>query len=138
MVNWYGSARSNYFRVKDSEAFKEALSRLGVDVYDGNGIHDGLVMICVSEGSDSGGWPTEGYDDEIGEGYDIDIETIVAEHLADGEVAVLMEVGAEKLRYLTGWAVAIHSSGSVERVSIDDIYQKARKAFGVDPTPAIY
>jgi hypothetical protein len=41
----------------------------------------------------------------------LDLFGEVAGHLVEGSVAVFIEVGAEKLRYLTGWAVAVNSSG---------------------------
>lgn len=42
-------------------------------------------------------------------------------------MAVLEEVGAEKLRYLIGQALAVNHRGETISVSIDDIYKKIKQ-----------
>jgi hypothetical protein len=42
-----------------------------------------------------------------------------------------MEIGAEKLRYLTGVAIAVNHKGRAAVVSLDDIYRKAARTFRV-------
>lgn len=118
MANYIASARSNYFRVKDREAFDEwAESRsLGVREKD-----EGLVSI-YSEDPDGGGWPSCAWDED-GEPIDVDFFNELPAHLPDGEVAILMEAGAEKLRYICGHAHAITSDGVILRVSLSDIYR---------------
>jgi hypothetical protein len=68
-------------------------------------------------------------------------DKIIMPLVAVGEVLVVQVIGAEKLRYLTGLAVAFirREDGRVEIVSIgiDDIYDKARKQFGLSDTHAI-
>lgn len=49
-----------------------------------------------------------------------------------------MTTGAEKLRYLTGYAFALYADGRRLDVNLDDIYDKARAEFGVQPTQASY
>jgi len=52
-----------------------------------------------------------------------------------------MEIGAEKLRYLTGVAIAVKHNGRVVEVTLSDIYRKAARAFRVaesDITQATY
>jgi hypothetical protein len=94
MANWTGSARSNYFRVKDEH----------------------------------GGWPNwipaETIDEED---VEVDVAEIVAGHLAAGEVAILIEVGAEKLRYLTGIAVAVNDRNEQRCIDLEDIYEVAKE-----------
>lgn len=51
----------------------------------------------------------------------------MGENPVDGDVAVFMSAGAEKLRYITGMAVAISQRGEVRRVSLDDIYEARRR-----------
>lgn len=132
MSDWYGSARSNYVKVKDPAAFGAAMEGLGITVWPPD--RDGRLAFGVQDGDD-GGWPSERYNDEAGDWVEFDIFEVVAEHLADGEVAVLQEVGAEKLRYLSGWATAVGSDGETVSVSIDDIYALAKAKLGVNPTP---
>lgn len=49
-----------------------------------------------------------------------------------------MEAGAEKMRYISGWAQAVHSDGRTVELRLSDIYVKAEEAFGVIPTDASY
>lgn len=54
MANWYGSARSNYVRIKDKSAFRAWAGTLpGVDLVEKNGRFALLVR-----DSDTGGWPS--------------------------------------------------------------------------------
>jgi hypothetical protein len=65
------------------------------------------------------------------EDTEIDLVRELAEHLPKGQVAVLMEIGAEKLRYLTGVAIAVNHKGRVVQLTLSDIYCKAARAFRV-------
>lgn len=128
MANYYASARSNYFRVKDRAAFDAAIARLAdLTIVEGRDDNAGRVAL-LCDGGDQGGWP--GWTmDETGEGEDteVDVPELVAEHLDEGEVAVFMEAGAEKLRYVCGYATAINSAGERRDVSLDSIYELAKE-----------
>jgi hypothetical protein len=140
MSNFYETARSNYFRVKDAESFRRAMAALpSINVWSKAG-PDGVERYAVaSDDPDTGTWPTCGYNDETGEDIEYHMPTEIAPHLVDGEVCVLMEAGAEKLRYISGWAVAFDNTDRpVVQVSLNDIYDKAKAAFGVEPTDASY
>jgi hypothetical protein len=137
MANYYATARSNYFRVKNAAAFRAwcRKRRLGVwsrDADDGAGKRYAIYPIY----SGDGGWST--YDAETGDAFDVFAE--LAPHLHPKDVAVLIEIGSEKLRYLIGIAVAIHPSGRMDRVSLDDIYRRAMQDAeeGVTVTEAAY
>lgn len=124
MANFYGNARSNYFEVKDMEAFEKEMSTLP----DITVIHaDGLVGVMVDSG-DSGCFPSWKYNEEGEqdmEEEEIDIVEIVAGHLVEGAVAIFMEVGAEKMRYISGWAEAINSRFDRKTISLNNIYDVA-------------
>jgi len=121
MANFYGTARSNYFEVKDLAAFEAAMAKLP----DLEVIHrDELVGIMVNDG-DSGCFPSFTYDEETEEEFEIDIAEHVAEHLADGAVAIFVQAGAEKLRYVSGYAEAINNKFQRKALSLDDIYDMA-------------
>lgn len=79
-------------------------------------------MILISRAE--GGWTTVGFD-ETNEEIELDLPAVVAEHLVDGDVAVLMECGSEKLRYLTGYATAVNAAGETKQITLDDIYELA-------------
>lgn len=134
MADWTGTARSNYFRVKDPEAFKAAMERYEVRVLERR--HPGsdeMYYGLVSE-TESGGWPFYDYETE----EDISLWMIVSEHLAFSDVAVFVEAGSERSRYVTGYAVAFDATGRNVRVDLDDIYTKAKEAFGHYPNAAEY
>ena len=131
MANYYGSCRTNYFKVKDEEAFKAAIESLpDVECHRSDGAidaeHAGLYCI-LGNNDDGGGWPSYQYDKEMDDYVEFDLIDEVYSHLADGEVAIFMEVGAEKLRFLVGYAEAVNNMGEREKVSLLDIYDKAKR-----------
>ena len=78
--------------------------------------HPHPVLHAARRDYDAGGWPCyrtarrgdpEGHDEpehavaDVYEDRELDLPAELSEHLAQGEVAVLEEVGAEKLRYLS-------------------------------------
>lgn len=146
MANWYGSARSNYVRLKDPEAVKQLLDERASDVSLEESVNTpGLFVFLVNGMSDSGGWPSVCPLAEDGEAdYDanpIGFDDLIAEHLVDGEVLILTEAGAEKLRYVTGRAHALRVKNGKRQdlvVSIDDIYALVEKRWKVKPTEAVY
>lgn len=130
MADWFGMARSSYFAVKDAEAFKEWLAQFEAKLIEKQ-TEDGMLFGFYSE-DEFGGLPSRYPDDDD----DVDAISLIEElapHLAEGHVAIVMEAGSEKARYVTGtaWAIAWH--GAIERLSIDEIADRARKAFGDRP-----
>lgn len=154
MANWYGSARTNYFRVRDLEAFRAAAEPFNVSIEPG-GPRDPADSICLLA-LDGEGWPSptepcDDHDSARGDGECVNcglvhsatntgyesVADMVAAHLIDGDVAVFMEVGAENLRYLTGMAVAVNSRNERVSLNLDDIYELA-KPLGTTITVAAY
>lgn len=135
MGKYYGACRSNYFRVKSVEALRTCLSNAPYEVVESA---DAPGSVCLlARGFDGGG----GYlrlkhivwDDEPGAvEREIYIPALVAEHLVEGEVAVFMQTGAEQpMTYLIGYSVAVHSDGSLVRVDLNEVYERAAAEFGV-------
>ena len=144
MANWYGTARSNYFRVKDEEAFKKDMADLaGVDVGEREEPGETAVRRFAIFDGYGDGWPTPTRDlfdaegDRVGE-EEVDLFDFVASHLAEGSVAIFMESGSEKQRYVTGFALAINHLGKTISVDLDDIYDKVEEAGWPKPTRASY
>jgi hypothetical protein len=124
MANYYGNARSNYFHVKDEEAFLAAMEKLpDIEIHRSN--NDEGAFCILGCNADGAGWTQWMWDEEIEDDVEVDLPGVVSEHLVDGEVAIFMETGSEKLRYLVGWAEAINSEGERESISIDGIYELA-------------
>jgi hypothetical protein len=127
MANYECVVRTNYFRVKDMEAFKKEIERMAyLEV--GHSITDEeLVMFYRDDGDPLPGWYET---DENGDYYErdapeIDWADFFKRHLEDEEVAIIMEAGHEKLRYVSGYAMAYNNKGEEEFVSLNHIYEKA-------------
>jgi hypothetical protein len=132
MANYYSSARTNYFRVKDVDAFnawvKEFENGYGVEVVSKE---DTFAILFDSES----GVPDSR---EVDGDYDhLDFMDELSVYLADDEVAILHESGAEKLRYINGFAIAINNKAERRTISLDDIYTLA-KELGKNVTLAQY
>jgi len=146
MANWYGTARSNYVRLKDPEAVKTLLAEFATEVsLQESSTAPGLFVFLVNGMSDSGGWPGVYPRTEDGEpDHDADpirFDDLIAGHLVDGEVLILMEAGAEKLRYVTGRAHALRVKNGKRQdlvVSMEDIYALVDRRWKVKPTEAAY
>jgi hypothetical protein len=135
MANYYATARSNYFAVKDEEAFKEWASKRHLEVWDDG--EEPPVFAISPDDPDSGSWELN-FDLETDE--EIDVLQELSEHLDPNYVAILMEAGAEKKRYVSGFAFAVSPKGQVLRIALSDIYDLAQKQFGLGMkvTPAEY
>lgn len=131
MANYYESARTNYFRVKDIAAFIAFMATVPGSEYHASG-DDKPDSFCVLFTED--GVPTARFLDEPNEAGDdyeeFDFMEELAPHLADGSIAVLQGSGHEKLRYVTGYSIAVDNTGKQVSVNIDDIYALAKKEFG--------
>jgi hypothetical protein len=122
MANYYAFARSNYFRVKDISKFEEFCDSLNLTVIKDKN-ESNLVGFLVED--NDGSLPSYIYNEETDEYEDIDLAEELASHLEEDEVAIFMEVGAEKLRYLVGVAIAVNSKGEIKQVNLGEIYKLA-------------
>ena len=131
MADYHGTARSNYFRVKDKQKFIEWCTSLELEpIYEIDEVtRDTLCGFIANTGN--GAVPTHRNDEEF------DFFSELSTHLADEEVGIVIEVGAEKMRYISGFADAVNSKGEVVSVCLDDIYKKAAK-LGNNMTEAAY
>jgi hypothetical protein len=139
MANYEAFCRSNYFQVKDEDEFlKYIKTRNAV-----SSKHETKGFMVHSENEN--GWPSylqpdkddPEYNEDAPDGYVIDFFNEISSHLTDDSVAIFIEAGHEKLRYLCGYAVAINSMGDTQIVDLDDIYTKA-KLLGSSITAATY
>ena len=142
MANYYATARSNYFAINDLdkwEVFCEKFQLKSIMTWDNNEQINLYGFTC--ENSDGGGIPNCYFDDE-GEDVDdnlveVDFIEELSRHLQKDWVAIVMESGAEKIRYVCGFAFAVNSEGKRRTVSLTDIYAKAEK-LGTHVTAAEY
>ena len=133
MANWYGLSRTNYFKVKDERAFLAWASTVPeVELIDDGRGHYGFYT------NGEGQWPCCRYEGTGSTCSDFDFVEELADHLSEGEVAILITVGHEKARYGTGYAIAVRSDGKILDVNIDDIYALVHGTWGIEPTRAEY
>ncbi|WP_084031259.1 hypothetical protein [Mycobacterium avium] len=128
MANYYGAGRTNAFAVKDVQALKDVLESHDFTVEE---TAPGRVVILADDPDGGGYWSRWTYDEVSGEDHELFVPDLIAEHLQDGQVAVFVHAGAEKLRYITGYSIAVHSDGRQVRIDLDDIYTDAAALFGV-------
>lgn len=117
MANYYGSTRTNYFKVTDGDAFVKLIEKCATDDPEGisvwtNEAKDGTTLYgfgCYGDidGIDTGDdedYPDYNYDEFIGE---------LQKLLPEGEAVIITHVGQEKLRYLCG-SVTVATKDKVE------------------------
>ena len=128
MATYTSTARTNYFRVKDVDAFNKWIEQFsGLETI----VHEtqGTIGILFEDGVPNCRWETEKFAD--GSEHDVDVEVDFMEelglHLADEEVAVLQEVGNENLRYVSGYSIAVNNKGERREISINHIYNLAKE-----------
>jgi hypothetical protein len=146
MANYYGQARTNYFAVKNAEAFRAELADLPVEIIEQKNPATGETLFgFMDSNSDGGGLDWMLYtevEDENGEIVDTEMEidwtAFLASHLADGHVAILMETGAEKYRYLQGWALAVNNKGETREINLSRDITNLAKELGSEITNAMY
>lgn len=134
MANYYATARTNYFRVKDVEAFTLEVAKFPVEIITSKQGEETLVGLLSL---DEGGFPYYIYDFDTDTESDIDWQNIFKNHLQDDEVAITVEVGNEKARYVRGYAEAFNNKGECLSWNLDDIYTQA-KQLGKNITEAEY
>ena len=114
MANYEGTTRTNYFKVKDVEAFKSLIKRTygtpePLDIFEKKDAQTGETLYgfgCYGS--------IEGIDDQCTDGYaEPDFGAFVDELqklISEGDAVIIMESGNEKLRYVTGYATVITST----------------------------
>jgi hypothetical protein len=145
MANYQAVGRSNYYRVKDPAAFARFCERWDVVLIE-KGSHekelpaDGLYGWYCEFGVPSS--TREGWDDEEEEEEEVeamtteadppseepDFQLELAEQLAPGEIAVVVEAGHERARYVSGWGWAVDHEG--ETVGLDmqtELYARVKQ-----------
>lgn len=130
MANYYGVARTNYFRVKDEAAFRAWAANYPVEIQNAD---DGFCLLPDDSG-DGSTFPNA--HPETGD--EIDFFKELSAHLTEDSIVVHMESGHEKLRYIIGIAEAYNHKGECVQISLTHIYDLAEKKFGHKPTPCEY
>jgi hypothetical protein len=127
MANYYGQARTNYFKVNDAEAFVAEMSAFPVQVITDEHKETGETLYgFMDDNPDGAGLPWSTWDDETDDEIEINWIEVLQKHVAPGWSAILMEVGAEKYRYLNAYALVVTESGFKELNLEDFAHNVAR------------
>ena len=124
MANYVALCRTNYFRVTDKQEFSDFVDNIGGElITDADGRYGIMFEHC------EGGCPST-YLTDSGEEVEFYLSEEIGNRLQQNEVAIIMEVGNEKMRYLNGWAMAVNHCGESTVVNLIDIFSKAKARFG--------
>ena len=136
MANFYGQARSNYFAVKDTNAFLDEMTQYPVEVITQE--KDGVTLYgFVDADADGGADVWSKWDEDIADTVEIDWAEVFKRHLQDDWVAVIVSVGWEKYRYFQGDTVAFNNKGESKTINLEHIYELASD-LGSNRTYATY
>ena len=129
MANYYAASRTSYVKVKDEDVFGDWADTIpDCEVITKNDKEHGtLYGFLFGVSGDSGGLPTVRYADD--DDYDLDILEEIQGHIADGWAITFVEAGAEKLRYLNGWA-AVVTSREIKTYNLDRWVSDTMKELG--------
>ncbi len=128
MANYYETARTNYFRVKDEAAFNAFMDTVPGAEIAHSSTKPGMVCVLFTDET----VPSSRYNEETEDWDEFDFMAELAPHLADKSIAVLEAAGSEKLRYICGYAIAVNNKGEQVSVNINEIYKLATEEFGSD------
>ncbi|MBQ7818584.1 MAG: hypothetical protein IJ341_02685 [Bacteroidales bacterium] len=122
MANYYGFAKTNYFRVTDEDRYAKLFSHLVVsdgDMLDDFSKEENGVVFHGFGAYSSIDFKVSSPESQYLE-YDFDafIE-MLQEILPDGEAFIYTEVGHEKLCYLTGYSI-VATKDEVRSISLND------------------
>lgn len=154
MADYHGAWRSNRFRVHDLPAFKAWIDRVR-GVYCRFESEGDFVTLFPDQGWDTGALPDqiEMTSDELEEALDaqrergldpylygddwladLDFVDELQTHIHRDSICFLIGSGAEKLRYIGGWAYALRNPAFHGQhhlyIGLDEIYDRAEEIFG--------
>jgi len=124
MANYQPYARTNYFQVKDPEAFKVFVNKLcDFEIIEKQ--LNGETKYAIMPNNECG-WSICEILDEDAKYIEIDIVREVSKYLLEDEVAIFQEIGHDNMRYLFGISIAVNSKGEYRIINLNDIYEIAR------------
>ncbi|MFZ5497280.1 MAG: hypothetical protein ACOZE5_18310 [Verrucomicrobiota bacterium] len=125
MANFYCTARTNYFAVKNEKKFLAWVAQREITAVRSQE-QSSQFALFPGESDDGGAFPN--YDCETDD--EIDFVAELAGHLRKGSVAVIVEAGAEKLRYISAHATAVAADGRRVDMDLNEIYTRAVETLG--------
>ena len=111
MANYISFTRSNYFRVTDPEAFKKIINRVitdedSLELWERT--ENGMTYYAFGAYSSICGLRHEAEDADNDDEFEVEaVYDALAKVIAPDDAIIITEIGYEKLRYLTAYAVVI-------------------------------
>ena len=111
MANYIGFTRSNYFRVTDPEAFKKIINCVitdedSLELWERT--ENGMTYYGFGAYSSISGLRHEAEDSDNDDEFEVEaVYDALAKVIAPDDAIIITEIGYEKLRYLTAYAVVI-------------------------------
>ena len=136
-MDFISTGRTNYFKVKDVDAFQKWVTSFGGDFIDKSPKAPELVGLLLNGIPDMKRADAE----DDAELVEFDFYGELRDHLQKGQVAVYMESGNEGHRYVQGFAVAITPGKEDVSIATEEIYKRASVAFKIPMkriTQAVY
>lgn len=129
MANYIGYTRTNYFAVKDEDAFQKAISDCRtsegkLQLFEAT--VNGQKLFGFGCYGTISGIPPADEEDDCEEDMDAFCDALQSV-LADGHAIMITEIGYEKLRYLIGECIIITSSDISSIFLRDTALQEARE-----------
>lgn len=128
-MNYVEWGRSNYFTVRDVQVFTTWAHELGLEVITRTDEQAGVQLVGFLVDTEQG-IPNSRWDENLGEEISIDFAIELSQHLAPDHVAIVMAVGYEGMRYVTGYAFAVNAAGEVKSRHLHHIYEDAKTLGG--------
>lgn len=123
MANYTAYFRSNYFAVKDVAQFQTFCTAFQLELI--TTTEDNQTLYGFLNEDSEGGIPVTRFREATDDGEEADFMSELAAHLLDDYVAIVMEIGYEKMRYLSGSAYAVNAKGEMMSVELDEIYERS-------------
>ena len=123
MANYTAYFRSNYFGVKDVAQFQAFCAAFQLEMI--TTTENNQTLYGFLNEDNEGGIPVTRYHEVTDDWEEADFMSELAAHLMDDYVAIVMEVGYEKMRYLSGIAHAVNAKGEMMSVELDEIYERS-------------
>jgi|BioPla2DNA2_1021312.scaffolds.fasta_scaffold60553_2 hypothetical protein len=130
MANYIAYARSNYFKVKDEEKFKNFIRDFDLTLIKDEVNGEFLCGFLTDEY----GITDQIYNEETDEFEEVDFIKELSKHIADGYVAIVQQVGYENYRYFTGYAIAVNNKDERLIINLSDITDLAKEKWGSEVT----
>ncbi len=124
MADYNATFRSNYFGIKDAAQFRAFCEEFDLEMV--TKVEEGGTLYAFLNKGNEAGVPFTRYDKEANDWEPVDFLGVLAEHLLPDYVAVIFEIGSEKMRYLVGEAFAVNSEGENIILTLSEIYRRAK------------